>query len=173
MRTQNNILNKRKFLIIILFLIFSWSYKIYIVYSDQNEAKSNLDIAINFIEINYRLIKFIEKSDVNISEHVFELNKAINYYEDSKMEYSKTNYTGSIIISKESIIISKQLNEILSEIRIMFLEKNNFSFTISMSTRILLLIMVGLFFYYLSKLLKQKHYNDLLKMKPKVNLNEH
>lgn len=172
MRTQNNILNKHKFLIIILFLIFSCSYKIYFVYSDQNEAKSHLDIAKNFIEINYRLIKIIEKFDINISKHIFELNIAINYYENSKIEYSKTNYTGSIIMSEKSIVISKQLNDVLSEIRIMLLEKNNFSFTLSMSNRILLLIMIGLFFYYLSRLLKRKYYNDLLKLEPKVNLNE-
>lgn len=174
MRTQKNcILEKRKFFIIILFLISSWSYKIYFVCADQNEAKSNFDIAKNFIEINYRLIKFIEKYDINVSKHVFELNIAINYYENSKIEYSKTNYTGSLIMSEKSIVISKQLNEVLSEIRVMLLEKNNLSFTISLSTRILLLVMVGLFFYYLSILIKRKNYDYLLKMKPKVNLNEY
>ena len=105
--------------------------------------------------LNYRLIKFIEKHDINISKHVFELNTAINYYEKSKTEYSKNNYTGSIIMSEKSIIVSKQLNEVLSEIRIMLLEKNNFSFTINISTKILLLIMIGLFFYYISRLIKR------------------
>ena len=143
----------------------------YIIYPDQNEAESHLNIAKKFIENNYKLIKEIENYDVNISGYVFEINKAINYYENSKIEYLKTNYTGSIIMSDKSITISKKINEVLSEIRIMMLEKNDFSVTINTSTRVLLSIIIGLFFYYFSRLLKQKYNDDLLKMKPKVNLN--
>ena len=169
MRPKNNMLLKYKFLIIILFLITSWSYNINVVYSDQNEATSKLEIAKRYIEDSYKLIKEFETYDVNISEYVSELNNAIEYYEYSKIDFIRDNYTESVLLSDKSILISKQVNEDLYEIIDITLNRNNINFAINISARIIVLIIVGLFMYYIWKFFIIKYNNDIYKMKPKVN----
>jgi len=114
-------------------------------------------------------IKEVETYDVNISEYVFKLNNAIEYYEYSKIEIIKDNYTGSVLLSDKSILISKQVNVGLSELKTKILNRYNINYAINAAVRIIVLIVIGLFIYYIWRFFVIKYNNDLYKMKPKVN----
>jgi len=97
------------------------------------------------------------------------LNNAIEYYEYSKIEIIKDNYTGSVLLSDKSILISKQVNVGLSELKTKILNRYNINYAINAAVRIIVLIVIGLFIYYIWRFFVIKYNNDLYKMKPKVN----